>query len=81
MDLSVILSQTGIGNTISNGKYFYYIWALSKEGKKIYYTIEEDWSEDICNKAETTDFNFIYDEFKNIFDNKKDKLTDCLLPF
>ena len=56
MDLSVILSQAGIGNTISDGKYFYYIWALSKEGKKIYYTIEEDWSEDICNKGRNNRF-------------------------
>jgi len=76
MQLENLIAMVGISSRLSEDKLFFHIFAVSKNGKKVYFC-GDYWDEDICNVAESTDFIFVWEEFKIMFESKESR--DLLL--
>lgn len=57
-----------MGITDKNG--LYHIWVVGKNGVKVFFSdhesVEGHWTEDICLKAESSDFAFVYESLADL---------------
>lgn len=75
MKLEDYIVSAGISSRIDiSSKLYFHIFAISKDNKKVYFC-GDYWDEDIKNKVESTDFNFVFDEFVNTFKDNDIKNT------
>lgn len=69
-----------IGLDSHEGKYWH-IFAVGFNGTKVFFTEDEDWSEDETKKAESDDFGFVYDILSELLKSEESvsKLESSLL--
>lgn len=73
MELEDLIATVGISNRLAkDDKLYFHMFAISKNGKKVFFC-GEYWDEDICNIAESTDFIFVFNEFRDIFKIKESR--------
>lgn len=78
MNIEDFIVSAGISNRLSkdDGKLYFHLFAIGKNNKKVFFC-GDYWDEDICNRAESTDFIFVFDEFVKTFETKESR--DLLL--
>jgi hypothetical protein len=67
--LQDMLAMYGIGNN-NHKDMKYHIFMLSKTGIKIFFTEDGDWTEDVCLRAESSDFMFVYQALAKILEDE-----------
>lgn len=76
MQLENYIASAGISNRLSkeDGKLYFHMFAIAKNNKKVFFC-GDYWDEDICNRVESTDFVFVFEEFVKVFEDKKSRDT------
>ena len=61
--LDGLIASYGIGNNNNDLNFKFHIFVIGKGHKKLFYTEDEEWTEDINGRAESSDFIFVYNIF------------------
>ena len=67
------IATYGVGSNNDVSSFKYHIFVIDKNGTKLFFTEDMDWSEDINKRAETSDFIFAYEQLGEILNTPQSR--------